>query len=135
MVVLKVRRQNSPEMTFIEDNDIIQALSTNRTDQPFNVRILPRRSPSCNDFINSNVLHTLTEERTVDSISITNQEAGDFVAWKCLDNLLCRPLSRRMFGHVEMDHLPAVMLQDDEGKQYAESSCWNGEEVNCHDVL
>ncbi len=60
MVVLKIRRQNSPEMTFIEDNDVVQALSTNRADQPFNVRIGLRRRlhpmvPIRRDFFRSRI--------------------------------------------------------------------------------
>ena len=66
------------------------------------------------------MLYAIAEVRAVDAISVTNQEARDFVNRKCFDNLLCRPLSSRMFGHVKVDHDPAVMSQNNEGKQYSE---------------
>ncbi len=79
--------------------------------------LLPGRSPSGNDFVDTYVLDAITEELSVDSIAITNQEARGSVVRKRLDNLLCRPLSGWMFGHVEMNNHPAVMAQHNESKQ------------------
>ncbi len=43
MVVSDVAAENSTEMLLVEDQDMVEALSTNGADQPFAIRILPRR--------------------------------------------------------------------------------------------
>ena len=121
-------------MAFVEDDDVIQALSTNRSDQTLDVWILPGRSPSGDNLFNSHVGYAILELVPVDAISITNQEPRRRIIGKRLNHLLTRPRSRWMSGDVEMDNHPAVMSQDDEGEQYAESSCRNGEEVDRYDV-
>jgi hypothetical protein len=42
MVITEVRRQHSLEMPFVENDDVIQELSTKATDHTFNISVLPR---------------------------------------------------------------------------------------------
>ena len=42
VVIVGIRRQDSAQVCFAEDDDMIQALSPDRADQPFDVSILPR---------------------------------------------------------------------------------------------
>src|SRR6266508_2613045 len=44
IVIKRVRRQNPSQMTFAYDQDVIQAVTAEGTDQAFNICILPRRS-------------------------------------------------------------------------------------------
>jgi hypothetical protein len=46
IVIAKIQCQNTPQMPFAEDQDMIQALAQKRSDQAFSVWILPRRSRS-----------------------------------------------------------------------------------------
>ena len=121
-------------MAFVENDDVIQALSANRSDEALNVRILPGRSARRDHLFNAHVGHAIMELAPVDAISITHQEPRRRIIGKRLDNLLGRPLSRWIGGDVEMDNHPAVVSQDDEGEQDSESSSRNGEKVDCHDV-
>ena len=42
IVVFHVRQQNVAKMSFARDNDMIDAFSADRTDQPFSISALPR---------------------------------------------------------------------------------------------
>ena len=39
MVEVKVASQNPPEVLFVQDDDVVQALPAHRSDQPFRVRV------------------------------------------------------------------------------------------------
>ena len=119
----------------MEYDDMIEAFAPDTVDQAFDEWILPGRSSSCNDLLDTHVLYAIAEVRAVDRISIAYQKARRSLFWKRFDDLLRRPLSCRMFSHVEMNNHPAVMSQDNECKQYPESGCRNRKEVDCHDVL
>ncbi len=56
-------------------DDIVEAFATDTADQAFHEWILPGRSPSRNDFVDTQVLYAIAEVRAVDTIAITNQEA------------------------------------------------------------
>ena len=72
MVEIDVRTDNAAQVPLVKDNDVVQALSTERPDNPFGVRILPR-TPRCGDhFFDIETAHTPTEPRAVDAVAITN---------------------------------------------------------------
>src|SRR5262249_3080850 len=48
---------------------------------------------------------------------------------------LCRPGSRRMFGHVEMNDLPATVKKDDEAVQNAEIDRRDSEKIYGRNLL
>ncbi len=55
VVVHEIRSKNSSEMSLVEDDDVVQALSPNRADQALYVRILPGRSPCRDNLFNAHV--------------------------------------------------------------------------------
>ena len=61
---------------------------------------------------------------SVDLIAISQQEAGRCLFRKGFNDLLCGPERSRVGGHIEMDHLPPVMKQHNEGVQDIESHRW-----------
>ena len=42
VMVLKIARQNAAQVAFVEDDDVIQAVSADRTDETLSVGVLPR---------------------------------------------------------------------------------------------
>ena len=120
MVVIEVRTKNSLEMSFIEDDDVVEAFATDTADQAFHEWILPGRSPSRNEFLDTQVLYAIAKVRAVDTILIAYQKARRSLFGKYLGNLLCRPLSGWMFGHVEMNNHPAVMSQHNKSEKQSE---------------
>jgi hypothetical protein len=56
MVVLKVLGQESHEMSFVQNDHVVQAFTANTPDQPLNIRILPRTSWGDHDFLDHDFL-------------------------------------------------------------------------------
>ncbi len=61
MIVHEVRGQDAPEMPFVEYDDTVEALASNRSVQAFNARILPGRSRRRDDFVDAHVPDALLE--------------------------------------------------------------------------
>src|SRR3989475_10247996 len=121
-------------MAVVENDQMIEALTTYASNHPLRVRILPRASWNRPHFPNAHSLNSLLEVLPIDSISITNQIAGCLILWKGFDDLLCRPRRRRMFGHIKVNDSAAFVRQNNEHKQYVQSSRRYGKEVNRHEV-
>ena len=70
MVVLNVGRQDAPEMLLVEDDHVIEALSSDRADQSLDVWILPRTRGRANDFGDAHASQSALEDVAVDAVSI-----------------------------------------------------------------
>jgi hypothetical protein len=135
MVKIDVRTDNAAQVPLVKDNDVVQALSTERPDNPFGVGILPR-TPRCgDDLFNIEAAHTPTELLAVDAIAIANQVFGRGIEGKGLDHLLRGPLRRRMCSDVEVDNAPTFMGEDDQDKQDLKLHGRHDEEVDRDEFL
>ena len=66
------------------------------------------------DLFDAHRCRTILELLAVDPISIAQQESRSRLPGKCLSNLLCGPLRRRMSGDIEMQDSAAIVRQYDE---------------------
>jgi hypothetical protein len=117
-------------MRLVDDDHVIETLSSDRADQAFGVRILPRTRRRRNDFRDAHASQAALEDVAVDAVSITVQPAGGRVVRKRFDHLLRGLRGRRMIRDVEMHDAPAVMRQHDQDEQYAAGERRNGEEIH-----
>ncbi len=134
MIILKVPCQNSPQMVLAEHDDVIQAFSPNRPNDPFHVRRLPWGSIRDDDLFDAHVFHALAEVVTVDAVSISNQESRRFFVWKCLDDLLSGPACGWVWRHIAMNDSPSVVPKDHEAVEQLETHSRDDKEVNRRDI-
>ena len=120
MIILKVRGQNAAKMSLVQHNHVIQTLAADRSDQAFDVWILPRRSWRRDDFLDAHVLDAFPEKLAVDSVAITNEKPRCGIIEKRFDDLLSRPFSRRIGCNVEMNNHPPIMAKNDKREKHAE---------------
>ena len=130
MVVGNIRSKNPAERFRAQDDHVIQAFSANGTYQAFDVRRLPRRSRGDEDFGAVQVGNLLAEGVAIDPVTVAHKVAGSRIPRECLHELCCRPLGRRMSGHIEMHDTPAVMSQNQKDKQKLEINGRYNEEVD-----
>ena len=53
VVIVKVRRQHAAQMMLIEDDDVIQTFTADRTNDAFDVGVLPRRARRSNNLLDT----------------------------------------------------------------------------------
>ena len=117
-------------MSGIKDDEVVQTLSADRSDEPFGVWILAGVAGRCEDFFDLGRSDTRPNVVAINAVPIPQQIARSFVFGGGLDNLLGSPGRRGVVRHVEVQHLPTTMFQYDEHEQNFEGDRGHGEEVN-----
>ena len=122
-------------MPLVEDDHVVETLTSNGADHPFDKWILPRGARCGKDLLDPETVDASIEVRSVDLISIPYQVPRRRVPWKSIDHLLRRPLGRRMFGDIEMNDTATVVAKDDEDEQNSEGCGRQSEKVERHQVV
>lgn len=91
MVVGRVATKNAHEVPFVQNDDVVEALSPDRSDQTFTIRILPRRGGGCDDFRDAHRLDTPDEVSTEDAVTVAKQIARRGIVRKGFTHLLGGP--------------------------------------------
>ena len=134
MVVVHVLPKHSPEVPLIKDDHMVEALASDRSNHPLDVRVLPGR-PSCGlDLLDAKRRYPTCEIESVDPVSISDEISRSCFPWKSLGDLLAGPRRSRVRGDIEVDDLPSFVVQDEEDVQNSEGGSRHGEEIDRDDV-
>ena len=115
-------------MPRIQNQNMIQAFTTNRADQPFREGILPGTPGRGDHFFHSQRVDAPTKLVAVDRVTIPDQIPLGVKFRKRLGHLLTRPFRRRMLGDAKVQNSPALMLDDQENQQYPQANRWHRED-------
>src|SRR2546425_1963614 len=135
VVVGEVPAQQASEMPFVEDDDVIEAFSSNRPDDALGEGILPGRAWGDEDLVDPHALHPPREHVAVDGVAITEQVLGRGLFREGLDKLLGGPSGGRVVGHIDVDEFPASVPKDNEPEEQAERQGRDYEEVDSGDLI
>jgi hypothetical protein len=113
MIVGTVGFQLPPQMPFIDDDNVIQALSPYGADNSLDIRILPWRARGRKHFFNAEAFHSISESITIDAIPVTQQVAWSGIEWEGFHQLLRCPLGSGVFCCVEVNDFSPVVTQND----------------------
>src|SRR4030088_2935634 len=91
VVIVRIRLQNPPQMPLPQDNHMIDALTPDRSDQPFGEAILPRRGWCSGLVPDAHGTQSARDDSAVDSIPISDHIARSHVPGKRLGYLTCNP--------------------------------------------
>ena len=122
-------------MLLVEDDHVVETLTSNGADHPFDKWILPRGARCGKDLFYPETVDATIEVHSVALVSVPYQVPRRRVPWKRIDHLLRRPLSRRMFGDIEMNDTATVVAKDDEDEQNFEGCGRQSEKVERHQVV
>jgi len=115
-----------------QHDDVIETLALHRTDESFDVRVLPRGARGREDFFNSHGLRggRASRERM---IAISDHISRCLVPRERFAELLTGPRRRRMFIHRHVDNSTPGLGQDP-GRTRDGLSRWHHEEIRSHDL-
>ncbi len=134
VVVLKILREDAHQVCLVDHDDMVEAFSPNRADQPLDVRILPRGAGRDRHLFDSKLDHAPSKRVAVDAVVVADEEFWRGVEREGFGNLLSGPLRGGIRRHIEMDNSPAVGRQDEETIQQAKRGGRNHEEVHGRDL-
>ena len=116
-------------MPFIENDNVIQALSPDATNDSLDIRILPGRARGRRHFFDTETFHSTAKSNSVDAVPVTYQVAWSRVEGESFHDLLSSPFRSRMVRRVEVNDLSPFMTQNDKYIQDSEGSRGDGEKI------
>jgi len=117
-------------MRLAKDDHVIQALSSDRSDQSLDVPVLPRR-PGCHRSVsNTHGSEASPEDLSVGTIAVANEVSGRRFPTEGLRDLAGDPIRRRTGGDSDVNQPTPVVAQDDEAEQQFKGRRGNHEEID-----
>ena len=117
-------------MHLAQDNDVVQALTPDRSDQPLGKPILPGRG-WCGGLVpNAHGAQPACDDRTIDPVSVADHVARSFIPRECLRDLARNRFRGRMWCDVDPDQLSAIQPHDDVGVKQVEAKGRDNEQVH-----
>src|ERR1700721_4747115 len=107
-------------MCLAGDNDVVQALAPDRSDQPFGKAVLPGRGWCGRLVPNAHGAQSARDDAAIDPVAIADEVVRSFIPRKCLRYLTSNPFGRRICCDVDPDQAPAVEPDNDEGIEQVE---------------
>jgi hypothetical protein len=97
-------------MRLAENDDMIQALAADRSDQPFGKAILPREG-RCHWLVpNSHAAQSARDDAAIDRVAIADEVVRSLILRKRLRYLTCNPFCRRICCDVDPDDVRGVRI-------------------------
>ena len=94
VVVGCVAPKHPQEMSFVEHDDVVEALPTDGADQALAIGVLPWRSRCCQHFLDAHRPHSLGDLAGEDLVPVMEQESRPGVVRERLEDLSCCPAQR-----------------------------------------
>src|ERR1700704_5786539 len=120
IVVGRVRARQMAEMPLPEHDNMVQAIASNRTDRPFTISVLPRRSRRGRPIPNAHRPKATDEDVTVDGVAVTNDVSRRYFPTTGLGELVRNPFSRWVRGHSQPQDLATIVLQYQQSVEQSE---------------
>src|SRR3989442_4653700 len=114
VIVREVAGQGAAQVSFAQDDDMIETLAADRVDEPLREGVLPRAVGRCEHFTDPHALHSLPERVTVNAVPIAEEIGRRGVVREGVNELLGGPGGGGMLGHVEVEDVPAAVGVDDQ---------------------
>ena len=102
-------------MHLTKNDDMVQALAADRSDQPFGKAILPRRGWCGRLVADAHGAQSARNEGAIDAIAITDEIARSLLPRKCLRYLTGNPFCGRICRDVDLHKVSAIQPDDNKG--------------------
>ena len=122
-------------MPLAEDNDMVKAIPSNRTDEPLRMSVLPWRSWCDRPVPNAHRANATDKDVTIDTIPIASDILRRLLPAVGLGELTRNPLGARMRGHAQPQNLTAGMPQDQKSIQQPERDRGDHEQIHRCDAV
>src|SRR6476646_3073701 len=99
------------KMPLAEHDNMVQASASDRTDRPFTISILPRRSRRGRPIPNAHRPKAADEDVTVDGVAVTDDVSRRHFPAIGLGELARNPFSRWVRGHSQPQDLAAIVME------------------------
>src|ERR1700737_4476776 len=108
VVIATIGSQDSAQMRLAQDDEMVNTLTPDRSDQPFGKAILPGRGWCNGPIPDAHGAQSACNDRTIDAIPVADHVARSFIPRECFCDLARNPFRGRMCCDADPDQLSAV---------------------------
>src|ERR1700738_2341949 len=130
VIVGRVRSQQMAKMPLADTDNVVKTFPPDRTDRPFTISVLPRRSRCGWPIPNAHRAKAADEDLTVDGVAVTNDVSRCYFPAIGLGELVRNPFSRWVRGHSQPEDLATIVIQYQQSVEQSERDCRNHEPVH-----
>jgi hypothetical protein len=117
-------------------SDVIEALSSDRPDQAFDIGCLPRRSGCGNRLLDPQFSQLPLNDLAIDAIPVPDNVLRNGVIWKgVMKQLLRSPFCGGMRRNIGMNNAAPLVRKNDKDLENAEGDCLDSEEIGRDKLL
>src|SRR5271169_2495999 len=118
------------EVPFPQHHDMVEALSSDRADQPFNMTVLPRRAWRDRPIANAHDPQPPGDRGAIRGVAVTDEVARCLIPWECFGDLPGDPLGGWICCHIGPDEPSPLQTQDDQPVEQFEPDRRNDERTD-----
>jgi len=134
IIISGILRHYPAQVRFAQNNHMVDALASYRSDQPFGEAVLPRRAWRDGLVTDAHSPQSVRDDSAIDAVPITDQVARRLSPRECFGDLARDPFRGRMGCDVEPDKVSAGQLDDNKAIEQIEANGRNNEQVRGGDV-
>ena len=112
IVICLVIGEQMANMPLPQSHDMVEALASDRSDQPFNMTVLPRRAWRDRPISDTHGSQPACDRDTKAGVTIANEVAWRLIPRKCFGDLSGDPFGGRMCGHIDPHEPSSLQTQD-----------------------
>src|SRR6266404_2291384 len=135
VVIIHVRQQYVTEVSLAEHNNVVKAFSSDRTNQPFSVCVLPRGARRCWSVANAHRSKSAAKDLTIGPVPVTNEIAGSLFPPACFRDLICDPFCVRMRCDAKPQNMSPAVPRDQQSIEPAKRDRRHDEHIHRSDPV
>jgi hypothetical protein len=105
IVVGRVIGQQIAKVAFSQHHDMVEALASDRSNQPCNVTVLPRRAGRDRPISNTHASQPARDRSAMGGVAVTDEITRSLIPRECVGDLSGDPLGGRICGDIGPDEL------------------------------
>src|SRR5258708_16105010 len=123
VVIIHVRQQHVTEVSLAEHNNVVKAFSSDRTNQPFRVCVLPRGTRRYSSVANAHRSKSADKDLTMGAVPVTNEIAGSLFPAACFRDLICDTFCSWMCCDAKPKNMSPAVPHDQQSIEPAKRDC------------
>src|ERR1700723_3216677 len=135
VVIFHVRQQYITEVSLAEHNNVVKALPSDRTDQPFGISVLPWGARRRGSIADAHRSKPSDEDLTIGPVPVTNEIAGSLFPPAGFRDLICDPFCGWMRCDAKPQNMSPAVPHDQQSIEQAKRDCRHDEHIHRSDSV
>src|ERR1700723_2875094 len=135
VVIFHVRQQYITEVSLAEHNNVVKALPSDRTDQPFGISVLPWGARRRGSIADAHRSKPSDEDLTIGPVPVTNEIAGSLFPPAGFRDLICDPFCGWMRCDAKPQNMSPAVPHDQQSIEQAKRDCRHDEHIHRSDPV